>query len=889
MPKNPVFDQARGRATPELVESLFSAPDARWDGDEFWTRNPLRGDGSAGSFSINGLTGLWSDFASGDKGDLIGLIVESGKAPTKVAAAEMIVRALGGTVDAPAGGAPSKSHLDKPAKAKRPKAVIPAPESALDLMRQTVKGDYAQRTHGNATAGYTYRNAESGIVFCVSRFQKPDGSKDIVPYFFGEDGRWHEGQALDSGRPVLFLDIITKAAQGTKVLIVEGEKCAKVEVPGYILTTWAGGALATSKTDWAPLERFAARGDLVIWPDADEPGLKAGIAIVKRLPGAKLLDIRGQEKGWDIADASAQAIALPDFIASCPLVAIGSPPVGSSKPDARPDDGLPFLCLGYDKAAYYFLPNETRTVFSIPMGSFNASKLGELASLSFWGLRMLVTDQGSIKVAPAQDFLLTLQHKTGFFDPKRIRGAGVWRDHTGIVLNDGHRIVTIDGTAYEYGEYRSNYWYIPSLVAFGEMAGPASTDEDGEQLEELFRALEFTEDSAAILLMGWCLLSPFGGVLTWRPHVWLTGQKGSGKSWVFENIVVRLAGPFAYIGSGKDTEAGIRWALDQDARPAVMAEMEPKTKTAREKIASILELARNASDDGSGNINISQSGGGTKSFRIRSMFAFSSKVIPVEDDSVSSRITRLELAKSKDEPAKIAKTVALLSDLLDDPSRFTRRIFRALPRIISDIEYLKETYLPAFRSKRAADQLAPMLATAWAARSGASIRTAGPWLDKWIVELSQESKVVQGDEDTFMHHLVGLGLRDDEGHTRTVAELLTRVSESTDTDSPALRLLERHGITLRRKGPSKPWLLSIATNLAVLADKFRDTPWGDAYGDQVKRCAFTVEGPTRQIRMAAGKPRCHDLDWEGFRDRYLGVEGQDEPALDLGGEDDIPF
>jgi len=430
---------------------------------------------------------------------------------------------------------------------------------------------------------------------------------------------------------------------------------------------------------------------------------------------------------------------------------------------------------------------------------------------------------------------------------------------------------------------------VPSLTSFGEMAGPASTDEDGEQLEELFRALEFTEDSAAILLMGWCLLSPFGGVLTWRPHVWLTGQKGSGKSWVFENIVVRLAGPFAYIGSGKDTEAGIRWALDQDARPAVMAEMEPKTKTAREKIASILELARNASDDGSGNINISQSGGGTKSFRIRSMFAFSSKVIPVEDDSVSSRITRLELAKSKDEPAKIAKTVALLSDLLDDPSRFTRRIFRALPRIISDIEYLKETYLPAFRSKRAADQLAPMLATAWAARSGTSIRTAGPWLDKWIVELSQESKVVQGDEDTFMHHLVGLGLRDDEGHTRTVAELLTRVSESTDADPPALRLLERHGITLRRKGPSKPWLLSIATNLAVLADKFRDTPWGDAYGDQVKRCAFTHEGPTRQIRMAAGKPRCHDLDWEGFRDRYLGVEGQDEPALDLGGEDDIPF
>lgn len=898
MPKNPVFDLARGKATPALVESLFSSPGAYWDGDEYWTLDPRRGDSSIGSFSINGHTGLCFDFA-GDGCDLITLIADSGRAASKVKAAEMIVAAIGGVL--PDGvAAPAPSHLDKPAKPKpaRVEAVIPIPEDKLPLLEPRVRGEWAREKHGEAKKSWVWRRPDRTIWCATVRFERY-GQKDVLPHFFGVDGKWHEGNPMDSGRPLFHADQIAEAPAGTKVLLVEGESCGSVQVPGWLVVTWIGGTGQWEKTDWAPLERFAAAGDLLMWPDADhqndkagnlkpwneQPGQKTALGIQRRLPGMKILDVRAKalvKSGWDIGDAVREGVDPVAFIASCPLIGGGggsTPP----KPKGRPDDSTPFLCLGYDKGGYYFMRKDRRTVFSIGMGAFTSSKLGELASLSAWQvLGPFVGDQGTIKPAVAQDYLIDMQQQVGFYDPKRIRGAGVWRDHDGIVLNTGDRILTQKGEQRSYDAYTSTYYYVPSLVAFGEMHGPLSTVEDGQQLDALFRALEFEDASQAVMLMGWALLAPFGGVLTWRPHVWLTGQKGTGKTWAMDHIVVPLCGPFALLGSGSDTVPGIRWALDQDARPMIVAEAEPKDQRSREKIKAILELARNSSDDGSGNINISQPGGGTKSFHIRSMFCFSSKVIPPEDDAVTSRISRIELKRPRDEQAEKAKKnrcLGLLAGLLDDPGRYTRRIFRALPQIIADIEYLRANFLGVLRSQRAADQVAPMLAAAWAVQSDVSIREAGKWLEDIMLDLSQESKVVTADEDTFLSMLVARTLRTDGNKDRTIAELLESVADEQDKDDAAISLLERYGITLRRKYKANPWILYIATESAQIAGLFRDTQFGDAYGQQVRRSTLIIGGPPKPIKLNSGRVRCQGLDWPAFRDRYMGEENDEEPPF----------
>jgi hypothetical protein len=43
-------------------------PDGKRQGREFIAKNPTRADSSAGSFSINTVSGKWSDFATGDRG-----------------------------------------------------------------------------------------------------------------------------------------------------------------------------------------------------------------------------------------------------------------------------------------------------------------------------------------------------------------------------------------------------------------------------------------------------------------------------------------------------------------------------------------------------------------------------------------------------------------------------------------------------------------------------------------------------------------------------------------------------------------------------------------------------------------------------------------------------
>ena len=58
------------RAAVARLDDVFSRflPGGTRQGAEYITRNPTRGDAHPGSFKVNYNTGVWSDFATGDKG-----------------------------------------------------------------------------------------------------------------------------------------------------------------------------------------------------------------------------------------------------------------------------------------------------------------------------------------------------------------------------------------------------------------------------------------------------------------------------------------------------------------------------------------------------------------------------------------------------------------------------------------------------------------------------------------------------------------------------------------------------------------------------------------------------------------------------------------------------
>ena len=284
-----VFDEARRRIGSSFIESEFGHPQAYWSDGEYWTVNPLRADGSPGSFSINA-EGLWYDFATqsdAEKGDCVDLISRRDNIGKKEAA-QYIVRRCGGTVDDET-PPPKRSNTRAKSKKKEKSApVVPVPSDRLKSLNETIHTEWTRERYGEPVAGWRYHTAEGGVAFCVARFEKQtaDGAKKaIVPWYY--DGqRWRQGQAFADSRPLYRLHELTRDTE-TPVLVVEGELCADIAVPGYLVTTWSGGSKAVDKTDWSPLEGR----NVTIWPDYDEPGAQAAQAIALRLPQARIIDV----------------------------------------------------------------------------------------------------------------------------------------------------------------------------------------------------------------------------------------------------------------------------------------------------------------------------------------------------------------------------------------------------------------------------------------------------------------------------------------------------------------------------------------------------------------------------------------------------------------------
>jgi hypothetical protein len=167
---------------------------------------------------------------------------------------------------------------------------------------------------GEPSQTWTYRYADGSTAFVVARYTKPGGGKDVRPWT--PKGAGWESKAGPKPRPLYRLpELLTDRAK--PVLVVEGEKCADAAapmLPGYIVTTWAGGAKAVKDTDLAPLSGRR----VVIWPDADTPGRDAAERIAERIRRAgttvAILDVGERPAGWDVADAIAEGWTADDVV-----------------------------------------------------------------------------------------------------------------------------------------------------------------------------------------------------------------------------------------------------------------------------------------------------------------------------------------------------------------------------------------------------------------------------------------------------------------------------------------------------------------------------------------------------------------------------------------------
>lgn len=196
---------------------------------------------------------------------------------------------------------------DAPSPVVNEPALVPPPADAPD-MRGALQGLIG----GKPLSGFwTYRDKDGSPLFGVGRVDGERG-KSFYPVSWQEGVGWVL-MAWPNQRPLYGLHHLT-ARPDAPVVLVEGEKAAEAAAqifPKSVVVTSSGGSNAAGQSDWEPL----AGRSVLIWPDADGPGVKYAGAVRDRL-----LALGCQVR---MVDAVEVASILPDKSRCDPVDCVG--------------------------------------------------------------------------------------------------------------------------------------------------------------------------------------------------------------------------------------------------------------------------------------------------------------------------------------------------------------------------------------------------------------------------------------------------------------------------------------------------------------------------------------------------------------------------------------
>lgn len=274
------FDAVNQAALAGLTRVLdWAGVHYKQHGHECQMINPNRSsDNGYGSFSVNVNTGVWAEFATGDKGGDIVSLVAYLKGYGQGDACKDLAR-LFGVMAGEASPAAEPAPLPVPtAKVADTQPVLPIPAGMLGRMPRS-----KPKHPGKVVQVWRYNDGEGLPLVFVVRLEPGanDRSKDYYPLSVWQDvatgkteWRW---KGLPAPRPLYGLDRLA-ARPDAPVVICEGEKAADAAaklLPEYVAMCWMNGAEAVSKADFSPL----AGRHCLIWPDADDPGQAAADAV----------------------------------------------------------------------------------------------------------------------------------------------------------------------------------------------------------------------------------------------------------------------------------------------------------------------------------------------------------------------------------------------------------------------------------------------------------------------------------------------------------------------------------------------------------------------------------------------------------------------------------
>jgi putative DNA primase/helicase len=541
--------------------------------------------------------------------------------------------------------------------------------------------------------------------------------------------------------------------------------------------------------------------------------------------------------------------------------------------------------LGFDQKTYYVLSGATGQIIDL-----RNTELGREASM------LMIADRDRWAVcfpdaknpelpnfSDATAWLMKTCGQRGIFNPDKVRGRGAWTewdaaaDRRRIVLHLGGHLV-VDGQSRELGDHKSRFFYPRALEVSPEYHPHPDSYLTPEECAPILRVCQMIRWDSPInpyLLAGWLVTAPVCGAMIWRPHIWITGGAGTGKSWLMDNVIGRLvmADHIARKVQGSTTEAGLRQSLKSDALPILFDEIESEDQTAQGRTTAVLELARMASSSDGGDVIKGSSNQNARNYRIRSMFCLSSIGVSVYQESDRSRFAILHLApvhKRTEEDEERFRRMNELAAEFDTlyVNRLFSRTVRLLPTIIENARTLSSVCAIVFGSKRVGDQYGTLLAGAYSLTSDELLtrEAAREWVEVLAGEIrrSHLSCTENTDHDNLLEVILSRTVRfeapDGTQHQRIVGDLVADAAGLGGDDALPARIANRAlGAYGLRVGDDR---LYVANNCHNLGAMLKDTSWARNWNNVLGRTPGAKVEPSAKFFSTALTSRCVSLPLE---------------------------
>lgn len=371
----------------------------------------------------------------------------------------------------------------------------------------------------------------------------------------------------------------------------------------------------------------------------------------------------------------------------------------------------PVKCLGMKDGVYYYM-DANHQFRSLAAGKHSRLEImalfGNQASLlcDYWP-RWKTNKDGSAEVIGwqpelAAQALMEDCATEGLIDlSESVRGAGCWRHGNSLLQHCGDKLFLSDEVlqSQKIGEY-----VYPSSSTRPYPANAADV-KAAQSLLNILKTWNWARSEIdPYLMLGWIGAAILGGALEWRPMVWVTGDKGTGKS-TLQKVIKDVLGRGGLIPAVDASAAGLWQSLGHSSLPVALDEVESEEDNRRNN--NLLKLARIAASGG----QMLRGGSDHKqaSFTVRSCFLFSSILIPPLLGQDVSRMARLELRpldKSMSPPKLIEK------ELLNMGAIFRKQVQEQWPRFDDTLSKYKEAMRRAGHGGRGCDQFGTLLTCA---------------------------------------------------------------------------------------------------------------------------------------------------------------------------------